>query len=582
MRFDSFDFETFSFFLEGWFDGVVYRTGWTMQFYVSDSLNNSTPGIHLCKSDWDDWFLFSTTYIAEYVDESHKAHRLGSMKIGECGLAGSKKPCERERTPGLPLEFVQLADRFFSLGQDDEYYENLKCLDEEFEQFSREAYLEAVRDMAFNLTIFEHYRNEPVVETSLLRSVSQVTVRGQFHRIAHGGARLSKYAFGYRLPSDSEEGASFTVNVTPEELPSTNVHAIIGRNGVGKTHLIVNLIKSIFFPLSSSGASEEEELGDETSLDSPHVSGWFFDLSTHKQIDAGRMFSNVICVGFSAFDNIPTKLEGGERAIGSQIPYVFVGLDNDTSPNVDKFQESDSNSFAEMRIRMIADKFMCNMEDVLRSSSKKDLWMSAMDCLSYDVHFKQSGIAGEVEEYSKGFTARDDLRNVFGRLSSGHKIALLTVTCLVNEVVEKSLVIMDEPETHLHPPLLAALVNAISKVLIRKNGVAILATHSPVVLQEIPASCVWKMFRSGHEVSLERVQLETYGADINSLMREVFGLELEQSGFHKLVKEQLRLNGNDYAATLEALQGGLGSEGRALMRILAACSACDKELAGNE
>lgn len=551
-----------------------------MQFYVGDSLDASVPGVHLFKDGWDDWFQFATAYAVSYIDSNRRIHRLGSVKIGEYGLKGSKTYKKGQRTPELPPEFEQLADRFFSLGQEDEYYENLKRLDEESEQFSRELYLEAVRDVAFNLALFEQCREEPVTLTSLLRNVSPATVREQFNRIANGGARLSEYAFGYCLSPTLKETASISFNVVPEEVPSTNIHAIIGRNGVGKTHLIENMIRSIFSPSDNLDVSEEDEPNEEKDSLSSHRSGWFFDLSTNDRIDAGKMFSNVICIGFSAFDSIPRKLESGESALDSQVPYVFVGLDNGDSLNASEL--NDFSSFAEMRIHMITDKFMDNLRDILGSSSKKDLWMSAMDCLSYDIHFKQSGIEDIVEGCDEVFNIDDSLRKVFGRLSSGHKIALLTVTCLVNAVVEKSLVIMDEPETHLHPPLLAALINAISKILIRKNGVAILATHSPVVLQEIPASCAWKMFRSGWEVSLERAQFETFGADINSLMREIFGLELEQSGFHKLVKDQLIKNENDYAASLEALQGNLGNEGRALMRVLAACSACDKVLDGDE
>ena len=46
---------------------------------------------------------------------------------------------------------------------------------------------------------------------------------------------------------------------------------------------------------------------------------------------------------------------------------------------------------------------------------------------------------------------------VFGDLSSGHKVVLLTITSCVSKIVERSIVFVDEPENHLHPPLLSAL-----------------------------------------------------------------------------------------------------------------------------
>ena len=95
-------------------------------------------------------------------------------------------------------------------------------------------------------------------------------------------------------------------------------------------------------------------------------------------------------------------------------------------------------------------------------------------------------------------------RQIYRGLSSGHKIVLLSITKLVENMEEKTLVLMDEPEAHLHPPLLAAFVRALSDLLINRNGVAIIATHSPVVLQEVPRSCVWKIVRHGRAEGEER------------------------------------------------------------------------------
>jgi predicted ATP-dependent endonuclease of OLD family len=90
----------------------------------------------------------------------------------------------------------------------------------------------------------------------------------------------------------------------------------------------------------------------------------------------------------------------------------------------------------------------------------------------------------------EGLIFREIARELFGALSTGHKIVLLTITRLVETVDERSIVLFDEPEAHLHPPLLSALIRALSELLISRNGVAIVATHSPVVLQEVPRTCV--------------------------------------------------------------------------------------------
>ena len=160
-------------------------------------------------------------------------------------------------------------------------------------------------------------------------------------------------------------------------------------------------------------------------------------------------------------------------------------------------------------------------------------------------------------------------REVFRGLSSGHKIVLLTVTRLVESVEERTLVLIDEPEAHLHPPLLSAFIRALSGLLINRNGVAIIATHSPVVLQEVPRECVWRLRRSGDAVAAERPQIETFGENVGTLTHEVFGLEVTDSGFHRMIADAVSVH-RSYDEVLAAFNGSIGSEGRALVQALLA------------
>ena len=125
---------------------------------------------------------------------------------------------------------------------------------------------------------------------------------------------------------------------------------------------------------------------------------------------------------------------------------------------------------------------------------------------------------------------------------------------------------LDEPEGHLHPPLLSAFIRSLADLLIRRNGVAIIATHSPVVLQEVPRSCVWKLRRNGVIVNAERPDIETFGENVGILTREIFGLEVMNSGFHKLLKDAAELENLTYEEILARFDGQLGAEARAIVR----------------
>ncbi|MTI11655.1 AAA family ATPase, partial [Sansalvadorimonas verongulae] len=126
---------------------------------------------------------------------------------------------------------------------------------------------------------------------------------------------------------------------------------------------------------------------------------------------------------------------------------------------------------------------------------------------------------------------------------------------------------LDEPEAHLHPPLLSAFIRSLSDLLIDRNGVAIIATHSPVVLQEVPQSCVWTLWRSGKNNKAERLEQESFGENVGVLTREVFGLELTNSGFHKMLSDS-STKYPSYKSALASFDGQLGMEAKAILRAL--------------
>jgi ATPase subunit of ABC transporter with duplicated ATPase domains len=127
------------------------------------------------------------------------------------------------------------------------------------------------------------------------------------------------------------------------------------------------------------------------------------------------------------------------------------------------------------------------------------------------------------------------------------------------------LVLLDEPETHLHPPLLGSFIRALSRLLVARNGVAVIATHSPVVLQEVPQRCVWVLGRSGSGLGAERPPIETFAENVSVLTRKVFGLEVEESGFYRLLKDEAERSGS-YEGVMQAFDEEIGAEGRALAR----------------
>ena len=90
----------------------------------------------------------------------------------------------------------------------------------------------------------------------------------------------------------------------------------------------------------------------------------------------------------------------------------------------------------------------------------------------------------EVKTTSLTTLSSGDVREAFLGLSTGYKIVLHVIVSSVAHTTSKSLILFDEPEMHLPPPLIAALMKSMRIVLEEKNAFAVVSTHSPVVLQE--------------------------------------------------------------------------------------------------
>jgi hypothetical protein len=312
--------------------------------------------------------------------------------------------------------------------------------------------------------------------------------------------------------------------------------------------------------------------------------------------DSANLLTNLVSVTFSAFDLF------GPLPLPHAVPYSYIGLKRRSEPKNAQTSEpknaqtsapvvdaqssastSGDKSLPPMTPDELAEEFVASV-GMCRTGARAPRWRKALETLEADPLFQAADVASLAsnDDDFEGDPANDEggsgweerARRLYKRLSSGHKIVLLTITRLVETVDERTLVLLDEPEAHLHPPLLAAFVRALSDLLMQRNGVAIIATHSPVVLQEAPRTCVWILQRSGLVAVAERPTLETFGENVGILTREVFGLEVTRSGFHKLLEDVINKTGGGYEDIVKRFDNQLGAEARIILRgLLAARSA---------
>lgn len=492
---------------------------------------------------WND-YSFVTMFHLSLHDKDGAFYDVGDVKIGFKG-----QTTETSTYTKLPDRFMDLGEEYFSLGQGTEFYKNIAALPGALGR----KLLSSLRDIVASPDIIEAIKEEEVFGTSLLRHISLSIVKGQYARLLEGLAELTDFRFKFIKPETNKFGGidlGFEVRV--DSMPRSNIHAIIGRNGVGKTTILNGMIDAI----------TSREQSDSKFID---LDPW------HNAPISSDYFSSLVSVSFSAFDPFSPPNEQSDPAKGTC--YFYIGLKGVNNGGLHR-------NISDLQYDCIRALIGC-----FHDSKKTRRWLNAIERLGSDENFSmmrleelnllyisiRNSSAHNEQSDADSFVNRyrDAVVPILSRMSSGHAIVLLIITRLVATVEEKTLVLLDEPESHLHPPLLSAFVRALSDLLHDRNGLAIIATHSPVVLQEMPMSCVWKVYRKGMDFAASRPTIETFAENAGVLTSEVFNLEVERSGFHDTLAESVR-SGKTYEQIVAEYDNQIGFEGRAILRVLIA------------
>ena len=610
-----------------------------IKFYVVENLSDDRsevfPHICLVHSVWDDWFRYETSYNMYYISRAYSKDYIGSVKIGRKGMTGASKASDSNanlrgsRIPDIEDQFERLGNDFFSLGQGEEYYENIKQKEEE----SGYDILSALNDLVKDELLLKEVMGEDVFINSLSREVSLMKISNQLRRIVRGGKRVERYEIEYIYKEEVDdyimEGEAFSMVVDPDAPLPTNLHVIIGRNGVGKTTFLKDLASSLIAPENEDFITERK---GEAKITEGDIEG-------------------IVCVSFSPFDDLLKEVMTVIDSIEyhHKNPYTFSYVSN----SYKSFESSDGN--VDWRYKSNEELFLDFLISYLKchGNNNWDIWKDARAILNQDPifslltlkhplePFEDEVVLEETDDISSNWTKireqlyrlaldienqisdrrnrgddsnltldsilldmplqkkypllvakyqdgsplelEDYLHNLynklFKRLSSGHTAVLVMVTRLIDLLSERTIVLLDEPETHLHPPLLSNLVKVISRTLKKRNSLAIVSTHSPVMLQEVPKSNVYILERDQNITRVSKPSIETFGENVGRLTVEVFKLELLKSGYYATLEDLVRNIVKNHSSNLsraeivdkvmEKIDAQVGLEGKMVISSLA-------------
>lgn len=543
------------------------------KFYYSTKFDfDAIEGFHLLQdhvgtrytAPWDDFDYVVTFQLYRVADGNRE--RFGHVKVLAKGYKDTSAYFEKEGKKvenSFDVTDLFSPDRIISLASDLDYYRRLR------QTLHRQAlrFLRGICDGSYYYRLHKDYSKWDGFSSSLLRSNSkaQATLK-KGTQIARGKYQpADKFSICVDELSDRFESITFNFDNT-RELGKTNVNLLIGRNGSGKSHVLRHLVDLI------------------TGI-APTETAWPY-------------FHKVVVAAYSPFETFRTENELTEASQGH---------DGDSPPD----DEVDSRDIAERR-RLLVNEYAyvgfkntsstfclewpkeCSARALAKilGYDSENLWWTdksrfrlLFDTLRQSIVFDEIALCTGENEFIPFSVEKGDERMDYASaianahfegglvflkdgkavpLSSGQTIYSYLLPCLVAEIEDESLLILDEPELYLHPAMEIGLINMLKTLLEATKSNAIIATHSSILAREVERSGVVILRKEGEKTTATNPGFETFGQSVELIMGEAF----DDYRTPKAYEQTLDAAYDKYQsrnAALEALAPQVGNEALAYL-----------------
>ncbi|MBB2818024.1 UNVERIFIED_ORG: energy-coupling factor transporter ATP-binding protein EcfA2 [Rhizobium esperanzae] len=459
------------------------------------------PYISLYQDNWDD-FGWKCRFVATlHLTEDEE------LDLGPLRIASDDKGF---RAAELPALLKVLPARSVSMGESIAYYRRLRSLKAKV----RRQYLSLMRDLVAKPERRERIKNESLWDKCFMREASSR------HALKRGGYYIGaafeeveppSFVFEMTLPNASGPHAMGLDFSQYNGLPNRTI-LLIGRNGTGKTTALATLAAGLMPPQVFNRATLDR-------LPGAHVS---------PDVEISRL----IAISYNVFDEFPLPRPASEKspridgvAYRSRGSYKYCGL-RDNSGVIT------ANEVSQMLDEALEPVVLGDRMDILRRVLSTLLNPSiATSLTSEENEERAAAIAG---------------------LSAGQRLVVAIFSNIVGFIEEGSLLLIDEPETNLHPGLLSSFVAALNETLVEFDSYAIVASHSPILLQQVPGRFVRHFTRDiSDRPKIKALEIESFGEDLGELTRRVLGLADPERDFTDVLKKLF----DDYgsAGAVEAL-----------------------------
>ena len=477
----------------------IIKSGTGFSFDRKDIYSNSyTIYVDKLGNNKSCFFLKSITW----DDYGHKTlfYLYYVKEDGSYSKVGKVKICKKNAATTLdviPESFLSLDLDYCSLGQETSYYSNIKNILGD----NAMSFLNAMKDAAAFSRISDDFVNDSGFRHSLLRDNSADTALNLGRYVLAGFDPDERVNFTYKtrlaFSSDYDFNIKFDFGRINQEDNFNRVIAIIGENGVGKTSLLYNLAKSI--------ANQRKECF------SPHH----------------PLFTKVVAASYSMFDRF---YDINARAFN----FEYCGMHNNagglmTLEQLIARHQRNAETINVLNRGKNLKKFLCN---ILPNEMLEDLFENG-SIFKYNVY-----------------------KDNYAKMSSGQTMLTNLIIDITANVRSNCLIMIDEPEVHLHPNAITQIINVVNLVCERFSSCCIMATHSPLVIQSLLSRNVLIMERDVDGMPVIRqMRVESLGENLTTINEEIFSNGQRDKYYRRLIEKAVE-GKESMEQVLQELQNG--------------------------
>lgn len=491
-----------------------------MRFQVQEDVPTQSPEedlVVLVPSEWDD-YGFRTQFTLFVASAGNQFVLVGNTKI----LASTYPDnTEYKRTAtqfGRSFEKLD-PDSYCSLGQDSDYYRRLGQISGDLGK----KILLALNDVELSAK-GSWWQSHPGFEDSLLRLNAAHLAR--LHAKALFDGMEANEEWHHKLRFNRRDGGIiggpdiFDVRFDGKLKVPGRMNVIVGKNGTGKTSLLAGIASSFAQPHRDS------------------------------RFEYRAKFSRILVLTFNPFDSlflVPADEASeanvrflGRRPVARRVATALQALVSDATaingeaPDGEEINEEIKKKWTDTLLKAFPTpkRYLAGIS----APANERETLSTLEKLRHDSEWLDM-ITNALEDQAMASSLHENPSDALDNMSAGQRALITLYAALFSNLDRRALVLIDEPENHLHPSLIARFVRTFNAILDQRRAYAIVATHSPVVVQETPSRFVTILERVENKTTTKQPEFETFGESIDNITQNLFDTDFRSSHWKHVLKE---------------------------------------------